>query len=311
MLLRFYSTILFSCSILFSACQKNGIPGSPDIKPPVNDTVKQNSILWGSTIWRNPNEDYPAALTRVKKAFGTHDIIRTYIMEKFPVWPGWLLKESNVQISFKMNPDDILSGTKDQELKSFFNSLASSAKIFWTYHHEPEDEIEAGEFTAKQYRDAFDHLINLQKKVNKPNLISTLCLMAYSLETQSNRKWRDYLPKNVEVISWDGYYRDYMGTDIGAVFRAARDSTAKIGKLWAIGETGVNKSKKSGRVNEDMPEETRKLFLKALALDIKTVKPYPVFVCYFDSAPSHDATYSDWRISPYPDMIQAWNEGRE
>lgn len=287
--------------LLFAAysCEK-----LPEADPPP-DTA---TILWGSSAGAVNGETKAQAYARVKAAFGTHDILR-YYCSGVAEWPSWLPKETTTHISFKYNAKEVLAGMHDAALSNFFAGLGSSATIYWTYFHEPEDDIRDGAFTAKEYRDAFDHIISLQKKLNKSNLVPTLCLMSYSLTPQSGRNWRDYLPAKVELLSWDGYYRDYMKNDVSAVFGGVRAVAKETGLPWAVAETGVNKMKNSGDINEPVPPETRKSLLMALAGDLKTTKPYPVFVAYFDSDPAHDATYSDWRISDDLAMVGAWKAG--
>lgn len=295
--------LILSAFLLFS-CNHGDDPVDPQPDPqPVSTT------LWGSSVWPNANETNAAAYARVKAAFGTHDIVRAF-SGSAAQWPNWLPKDNNAHISFKYSPTEILAGTHDAALVQFFSGLSTTAKIYWTYYHEPEDEIRDGLFTAQQYRDAFDHIITVQKTVNKPNLVPTLCLMTYSLTPESGRNWKDYLPTKVELLAWDGYYSDNMGTDVSKVFTAARAASAEVGKPWAVAETGVNKMKKSGSVNEAIPVETRKTLLTTLAKDIRNSAQKPVFVCYFDSDPPHDLPYSDWRISDDPAMVAAWNLGR-
>ena len=279
-------------------------------KPAEDQPPKEiEKTIWGSSAWAGPGETKADAYIRVKAAFGKHEILR-YYCPGAAEWPYWLPKETTTHISFKYNAKDVLAGRHDEEFTQFFAVIGSSAKIYWTYFHEPEDDIRDGAFTAKEYRDAFDHIIDLQKKLNKPNLVPTLCLMSYSLTPESGRNWRDYLPAKVELLSWDGYYRDHMGSDVSKVFNAVRAVATETGKPWAVDETGVNKMKNSGAINEPLPVETRKSLLTALANDIASTKPYPVFVEYFDSDPSHDAAYSDWRISDDASMVNAWDSGR-
>lgn len=154
-------------------------------------------------------------------------------------------------------------------------------------------------------------MIDLQKKLNKPNLVPTLCLMTYTLDPASKRDWRDYIPEKVELISWDGYYRDTMGDDVSKIFGPARELMKMLGLPWAVAETGVNKMQKSGQVNATMNGEQRKKLLTTLAKNLSNIEPLPVFVAYFDSSPPHDAAYSNWRISDDPDMVAAWKKGQE
>lgn len=274
-----------------------------------NPSVIEGTIIWGSSYGAIQGETQSNAFTRVREAFGNHQIVRIFCSAD-PVWPAFISVESVAQISFKMDAKDVLSGSKDAVLINFFNKLATTSIIYWTYFHEPEDDIRDGVFTAEEYRNAFDYIIDLQKKLNKPNLVPTLCLMTYSLDPASKRNWRDYLPAKVELISWDGYYRDTMGDDVSKIFGPAREVMKTVDLPWAVAETGVNKMKKSGQVNEVMDKEKRKSLLAALAKDLSTIEPLPIFVEYFDSSPSHDAPFSNWRISDDPDMIAAWKEGQ-
>lgn len=303
MIVRNICTSAVFIFVALLACSK---PGKAVKEQPEK---KDTAILWGSSFGISPGETKAAAYNRVKTAFKNHRITRVYCAAD-PEWPSYIPKESVVHISFKMNAKDVLSGSKDAVLNNFFSSLGSNVKIYWTYFHEPEDDIRDGAFTAKEYRDAFDYIIALQKKLGKPNLVPTLCLMSYSLDPVSKRNWKDYLPTRVELISWDGYYRDSMGDDVSKVFADVRAVMKEVGLPWAVAETGVNKMKKSGQVNEPVDIETRKQLLTALAKDISTTPPLPVFVEYFDSDPSHDAAYSDWRISDDATMVNAWQEGQ-
>lgn len=288
--------------LLWISCSKSPAGTEPPAKDP--------SIIWGSSFGIMPGETHANSYTRVKAAFGKYQVARIYCSGD-PVWPAYIPVETVVQISFKMNAKEVLNGSKDAVLTGFFNSLAVTSKIYWTYFHEPEDDIRDGAFTAEEFRNAFDYIITLQKKLNKPNLVPSLCLMSYSLDPASKRNWKDYLPAKVELISWDGYYRDNMGDDVSKVFGDVREVMKTVGLPWAVAETGVNKMKKSGQVNEPIATETRKKLLTALAKDISSVSPLPVFVEYFDSSPSHDAAYSNWRISDDPAMVAAWNAGQQ
>ncbi|HQW16105.1 MAG TPA: hypothetical protein PLS07_15030 [Niabella sp.] len=290
-----YFLVLFSCTKT-----KTEKPNPQENKP---------GILWGSSAGSLSGESKEQAYQRVKAAFGKHEIVRLYNAGD-PVWPDWLSKETVAHISFKMDPKEVLNGSKDAVLNQFFSGLSSTAKQFWTYYHEPEDQIRDGEFTAAEYRSAFDYIIALQAKFNKPNLVPTLCLMAYSLDPISGRNWKDYLPTKVALISWDGYYNDNMGEDASSIFNPVRVAMKQTNLPWAVAETGVNKNKKSGKVDMPLDEELRKRVLTALAKDLSSQLPLPVFVEYFDSAPPQDNEFSDWRISTNLALVSAWNSGQ-
>lgn len=292
-----------SIVLLSVSCKKSS--EVPDTPPAQEDT-----IIWGSSFGAMPGETQAAAYTRVKNAFGNFQIARIYSAGA-PVWPSYIPVETVAQISFKYDPKDVLNGSRDTEITNFFTKLATTKNIYWTYFHEPEDDIAKGAFSAEDYRNAFDYIIDLQKKLNKPNLVPTLCLMSYSLTPQSNRNWKDYLPGKVAVVSWDGYYADAYEEDVSKVFGPVREAMKTVDLPWAVAETGVNKRLKKGEVNIDMDVEKRKRLLTALAKDLSTVKPLPVYVEYFDSAPPQDAPYSSWRISDDPTMVAAWKSGQQ
>ncbi len=61
--------------------------------------------------------------------------------------------------SFNLPPADVAAGTVDGLLRTF---IASTPKnIILTNYHEPEQEIDAGMFTAQQFRDSITHLAGL------------------------------------------------------------------------------------------------------------------------------------------------------
>lgn len=305
----FYFKLLTVVLFLVISCGRSSLK---EEFPEGNDdpSTTEGVIIWGSSFGAMQGETQANAYTRVKKAFGSQQIVRIFCSAD-PVWPTYIPVETVAQISFKMDAKDVLGGSKDAVLINFFNGLATTATIYWTYFHEPEDEIRDGAFTAEEYRNAFDYIIDLQKKLNKSNLVPTLCLMTYSLDPASKRNWRDYLPAKVELISWDGYYRDTMGDNVSKIFGPTRELMKTLGLPWAVAETGVNKMKNSGQVNEAMDKEKRKKLLTALAKDLSTTEPLPLFIEYFDSSPPHDAAFSNWRISDDPDMITAWKKGQQ
>ena len=79
--------------------------------------------------------------------------------------------------------------------------------MYWTYYHEPEDNIEAGAFTAAQYRAAWQRISSLALRANNPRLHATLILMCYTLTPASGRSFADYYPGDayIDVLAWDCY----------------------------------------------------------------------------------------------------------
>jgi hypothetical protein len=87
--------------------------------------------------------------------------------------------------SFKYNPADVLSGSKDTVLNSFFSTLKPGKTRWWTYWHEPDGEIYGSpqKFTAADYRAAFVH-INVLAEAHVPAGVDArafLCVEEYSM----------------------------------------------------------------------------------------------------------------------------------
>jgi hypothetical protein len=146
-------------------------------------------------------------------------------------------------VSFKALPKDVLSGSLDGQLSSWFAGAPKDRPIFWTYFHEPEDDIARGSYTAADYRAAWQHLRALSLKANNPQLRSALILMNWSLFPQSGRNWKDYYPgaSTIDVLGWDAYNLggpkgryDDAATVMGAVVAASKAA----GKPWGIAELG-------------------------------------------------------------------------
>ena len=114
---------------------------------------------------------------------------------------------SAVIVSFKALPTDILSGADDSALKHFFDTAPTGHPIYYTYYHEPEDNIERGEFKLADYKAAWAHVAAIANAAHNPDLHSTLILMSWDLEKASHRNWKDYLPGGgiISTLGWDAY----------------------------------------------------------------------------------------------------------
>lgn len=279
----------------------------------ITNGQQSHTILWGSSIRTVAGVNKSVTLKQIEAAMGGLQIIRAYADNGVVQWPEWLPKDRSVYISFKLQPKNIVDGSNDKVLTDFFNNFPSGYKIWWSYFHEPEDNIKDGKFTAAEYRQAFEYIIALQKKLNKSNLIPTLTLMSYTLKPESKRNWKDYVPKGIECFAWDGYYRGSGELKVDDIFAKARQISIETGIPWAVAETGVNRNERSGRVEDakEMPIEVRAKLLTMLAEDLSTVKPLPQFVSYFNSKGPNDPKKSDWPIYEDPYLVKAWKNGQK
>jgi hypothetical protein len=143
--------------------------------------------------------------------FGRMPIVRVYYpgLPHDNAWNGGLAgaNHSAVIVSFKAQPDAILSGADDAVLRHFFATAPTGHPIYYCYYHEPEDNIEAGQFRLPDYLAAWHRVVALADAAHNPWLHSTLILMSWDLVKASHRNWRDYLPSGhiISTLGWDAY----------------------------------------------------------------------------------------------------------
>ncbi len=145
------------------------------------------TTLFGAAF--NPHTD--AYFTTLSNAWGGMQIDRTYdngsesgVLEPTGAFDSAHQMVSNT--SFKYLPTEVLAGTHDAALTSFFNGIEDGHLVYWTYWHEPDDEIyKTHTFTAPDYRAAWKHIKDIADgvKANRPNLQiqATLIIMEYSM----------------------------------------------------------------------------------------------------------------------------------
>jgi hypothetical protein len=152
-----------------------------------------------------------ANLAQDTAQFGHMPIVRVYYPGLPPAtaWTSGLAgaNSSAVIVSFKALPSAILSGADDAALKQFFDSAPAGHPIYYSYFHEPEDNIAAGQFTLAGYKAAWAHVVALADAAHNPYLHSTLILMEWDLTKASGRNWKNYLPGGgiISVLGWDAY----------------------------------------------------------------------------------------------------------
>ncbi len=150
-------------------------------------------------------------LAKTTSAFGRLAIVRVYY-QGLPAANAWTTglagaNKSAVIVSFKALPTAILSGSDDASLSHFFDTAPRGHPIYYSYYHEPEDNIRDGQFTAADYKAAWARVVALADAAHNPDLRSTLILMEYDLQKASGRNWKDYLPGGgiISTLGWDAY----------------------------------------------------------------------------------------------------------
>lgn len=247
-----------------------------------------NTLCGASFTMESPGETYQQALARIDGYYNGLEMVRIFYTGLPQEWPGKLnINGRPMVVSFKATPQEVLAGTHDAYLLKWFQNAPTDQEIYWSYYHEPEDNIEDGAFTAAQYRQAWQRVSNLARQVGNSRLHATLILMGWSLEAASGRNWRDYYPgrEYLEVFGWDVYntWRTGQYKPIPELFAKVISTTAGENLRLAIAETG------SPLVGGD--DGTRRAaWLREMAAHLTSAGA--VFVAYFDL---------DWRDHGGPD----------
>lgn len=209
--------------------------------PQLDAPPRQDQTLFGASFQRRRGEPYPEALARTEQTIGL-DLVRIFYPGLPDAWPG-KAPGRDLVVSFKIDPQEVLSGVHDEQMTEWFRSAPTDQRTYWVYWHEPENDSEAGLFEPEDFRLAYAHIAALAESADNPELRATVVLMSYSLNPQSGRNWRDWFPPadSVDVLAWDVYNRGRGATfyaDPAELLGPLREASASVGKPYAIGELG-------------------------------------------------------------------------
>jgi len=210
------------------------------------DYVPLRPTLFGASFEVPDGQSFAQALVAEDTKYNGMDVVRLFNSGLPPAWTGSKQAQVGprpVVVSFKMAPSQVLSGQHDAYMTSWFAGIPTDREVYWSYWHEPEDEIAGGTFTAADYRAAWRRLKQLEDSVANPRLFATLALMRWSLRPESGRDWRTYYADDatIDVISWDAYNPNpdagYM--EPNAFMDQILTVAAETGKPWGIAELGA------------------------------------------------------------------------
>ncbi len=265
-------------------------------------TNSNGRILVGANVQVQPGETWPEANARADRDYGPLAMHRVFYPELPPPWPGSRAAGDGrpVVVSFKANPRDILAGSHDDTLAEWFRTAPRDQDIYWVYYHEPEDNIESGEFTAPDYRAAWRRLAELADRADHPRMYATLVLMCWTLESGSGRNWRDYYPGDdvIAVLGWDCYnsagQRGGYYIDPAERFEAVIAVSQQVGKAWGVAEFG------SELIAGDESGEGRAAWLTKVGEYLGAISNPPLWIAYFDST-----VVGNYRLTDRPSQ-RAW-----
>lgn len=255
---------------------------------------------YGASFQTDRGESYLAALDRTDRSLGRLDVVRVYYPGPPDPWPG-KAPGRDVVVSFKLGPREVTAGQHDAAMREWFATTPPALHVNWVYWHEPEDDAEAGSFSATDYRAAFAHLDALADEVGNPRLRSTVILQSWSTRAASGREWRDFLPDptHVDVLAWDVYNRrarlgEY--TDPAQLLDAPRRASESVDRPFAVAEMG-------SAVTDGDDGSGRATWLRAMGdyLDRHDAD----FAAYFDFRWNDGA--DDYRLRDQP-SLGAWRD---
>jgi hypothetical protein len=227
-----------------------------------------SGIPFGALVSRRGTETMTAAVARQDAAYGVPTpmpVSRVFYSGAPEPWPGLAGTSGRpVVVSFRYAPRDVLAGRADAALTDWF-AHAPSYDVWWSYSHEPEDNVANGEFTAADYRAAWQRIASIAG-ANAPataRLHSTLILMCYTMNPNSRRNWRDYyVPGAQSMLAFDCYNHASKQGRYGEprnIFKPLTDWAAANPSIpWGVSEFG------SVRVASDTNGSGRAAWLRSV-----------------------------------------------
>ncbi|MGW1058716.1 hypothetical protein [Micromonospora rubida] len=260
------------------------------------------NTLPGASIHLQSGESFAAGLARSDRSYGPLRMVRVFYPGLPPAWSGSRADAADrtVVVSFKAPPGEVAAGRHDSRLAAWFRSVPHNLDVYWSYFHEPEDDIARGSYTAAQYRAAWQRLAGLADRAGNARLRATLILMCWTLNPSSHRTFEDYWPGGdaIDVLGWDCYnsggkFNRY--TDPAQVFTPMIAKSKALGKPWGLAETG------SVRISGDSGTG-RAGWIRAMSRYLDGQRP--LWVAYYD----YQVAGGDFRLTDTPsrDAWRAW-----
>jgi hypothetical protein len=209
--------------------------------PKVADSMLRGTRFGASVD--NGTKDWTRAFRQSDRRFGGLDVVRVYDPQLPGSWSGRLDALNRPFVySFRATPSAVVDGRFDNEIRAWFRQAPTRWPIWWSYQHEPEDDIERGEYGATRYRQAWRHINQIAQSVDNRRLHPTLILMCWTLSSSSGRSFSDYYPGDfIEVLAWDCYNSSSLATRYkppGEIFFRAVRKCKALDKKFGVAEVG-------------------------------------------------------------------------
>jgi hypothetical protein len=274
---------------------------SPSPSPTVSPSVSAGGTLFGASVPPSSASTWSKAVAKADNTFGRLGVIRVFYPNKPLAWPGRAGSVKRpVVVSFKLPFGEILAGKHDTSLRRWFDTAPTGYDVYWSLHHEPEDDIERGRFTSSQYRAAWRHVSALESKTRNQRLHSTLIIMNHSFGKGSGRDVADYYPGNgvLDVVAVDAYntaWRNGQFRPAEAIVGPIADFAAAKGLEFGIAELG------SREVAGDASGQRRAAWLREVAAEAR--QRGASFVTYWNAKGAN----ADYRLTDSA-SISAWRQ---
>lgn len=292
-------------SIKQATATVNG-PEAPQAPAPPSNSCEApppSGTLFGTSM-STSKQTFPDAIKGLDSTFGKVNVIRHFSPGLPFSWSSQnanLIKGRTMVMSFKRHPTEITSGQYDAFFRNWFKTAPNDQTIYWSYFHEPEGNINAGEFTLAQYRAAWIRLANLAKEACKPNLHATLILTGWTMNPSSKRDYRvyDVGSQYIKVLAFDPYngiYEDrpyYEAPEL--LFGHIATKMKSDGRPWGIAETGAR------LIKGDASGTKRAEWLTSMGPYLKQNKA--LFATYFHSS----GNGGDYSLNDKPSQT-AWGK---
>lgn len=199
---------------------------------------------FGHVIKPAAKQNYPQARAASEQRYGRPGVIRYFDSNAPDSWATFNTKLTDHTgiISFRIAPTTVLSGAADSQLRTWFSQAPTTRVTYWSYMHEPEDDIVRGAFTKPDYRAAWAHIAQIARSVGNDRLKATLILMCYTVNKASKRTWTDYYsPGDIDVLGWDCYnHGEARGVygEPATLYQRAIDVSRSTGLPWGMAEFG-------------------------------------------------------------------------
>jgi hypothetical protein len=259
-----------------------------------------DTTLFGSSVWQEPGESWGEALARIDSAYGPLEVARVFSPGAPPSWEqlDQDVGDRPLVVSFRFLPAFVLSGAADELLAAWFREAPLDRDTYWVYFHEPEDEVERGEFTASDFVEAWRRVASLADAAGNPRLHATVVLMCWTVNPRSDRDWRHFVAgaDEVDVLAWDCYAHGSRGdtyVDPDTLLHPARRAADQLGVDWAVAELGA-------LVADADAAQDRASWLEDVGA--YATQHGARFVTYFDAPVGGEFRLTD------PPSMQAWSQ---